>query len=198
MNQILRHANLLAGLAPVERLTSGFRQRQIRMDSGDVAIALLLFLGIAVALWVLSRIQYYHASETSYHSPLMLMFSLCRAHRLAWSQWWLLWRVARQQRLQDPARLFLEPERLDAANVGPVLRLRASQLEAICRRVFGDLAEEDHLPVDPAGSEAGGGPAAADAFPMPRFPAPASPTSDLPPAFPGGPATGESPLTPSS
>lgn len=198
MNDILPDGNLLAELEPVERLTSGFRERQIQMDSGDVMTALLIFSGIAVALWILSRIQYYHTSQASYHSPLMLLLSLCKAHRLAWSQRWLLWRVARQQGLQDPARLFVEPERLDPANVGPVLRLRASQLEAIRRRVFGEVPDEEAVPAGTAGREAGSHPAAPDAFPFPLFPTPASPALDVPPWPPSGPAPGEFPTSRSS
>ena len=52
-------------------------------------------------------------------SPNRLFLSLCRAHRIAWSDRWLLWRLAASQRLEDPVRVFLEPERLDPDAAGP-------------------------------------------------------------------------------
>jgi hypothetical protein len=87
---------------------------------------------------------------------MMLFLSLCRAHRLRWAEWWLLWRVARDQKVKDPARLFLEPRWLDSARLRPVLRLRAARLESIRRRLFGRLLGGDVSQPGPAGRDPDG------------------------------------------
>jgi len=140
MSELVFDGVLLAQSDPVERLANAFRERQVRMDSGDVVVAVLLLLGLVVALWLLSRLPSRRTTRRASPSrPLVLLLSLCRAHKLAWSECWLLWRVARHHGLDDPARLFVEPERFDPANAGPVLRLRAEELEALGRRLFGNL-----------------------------------------------------------
>ena len=140
MSELVFDGLLLAQVDPVERLANAFRERQVRMDSGDVVIAVLLLLGLVVALWLLSRLPSRRTRGASPSRPLVLLLSLCRAHKLAWSECWLLWRVARHHGLDDPARLFVEPERFDPAEVGPVLRLRAEELGALGRRLFGNLS----------------------------------------------------------
>ncbi len=72
-------------------------------------------------------------------SPNRLFLSLCRAHRIAWSDRWLLWRLAASQRLEDPARVFLEPERLDPDAAGPFSARRAARLERLQRKLFDEV-----------------------------------------------------------
>jgi len=72
-------------------------------------------------------------------SPNRLFLSLCRAHGIAWSDRWLLWRLAASQRLKDPARLFLEPERLDPDLARPLSRRRAARLERLRLQLFEGL-----------------------------------------------------------
>jgi hypothetical protein len=133
MNYWFDQGILLAQRSRLEGLRKGFRGH--RIDSEEILTGLLILGGIAMAIWLLSYLLRLQEGRRAYSSPLWLFFSLCRAHRLRWSEGWLLWRVARAQRLSDAARVFLEPERLQAANLGPALRRRAAQLEQLRERL---------------------------------------------------------------
>jgi len=128
-------------------LSSEFRERQV--TAGDVVIALLILAGIAVAVWFLSRLLPLGGQRRARSSPGRLFLSLCTAHRLRWREYWWLWRLARSQRLRDPARLFLEPERWEAAGLSPALRVHASQLTRLRERLFAEPPpKEQRQPAD--------------------------------------------------
>ncbi len=136
MNRLLYHGILLAERSHLESLAKRFRGRQVRFDRDDAVTGLLILAGLALAIWILSYVVGLQDRHRSRPSPLRLFFSLCRAHRLPWPQGWLLWRVARAQRLRDPARLFLEPERLEAACLARSFRKYHSLLQQIRERLF--------------------------------------------------------------
>lgn len=136
MSKLLHDGILFARLSRLEGLRRGFRPR--RIDSGDVVTGLLILAVIVAAVWLLSYLLTLHERRGAYSSPLGLFLSLCKAHRLPWSQRWLLWRVARAQRLHDPARLFLESERLDPTNMDPPLRIRSEELKLLRDRLFAE------------------------------------------------------------
>jgi hypothetical protein len=97
----------------------------------------LLILGGFVALLVLFSLIFYRRQRCRRHaSPEQLFLSLCRAHRLNWKECWWLWQLARQQHLPDPGRLFLEPERFDAARIPAALRPQRSRFEELRERLF--------------------------------------------------------------
>jgi hypothetical protein len=143
MNRFVYDAILLAQRGRLDSLSSGFRGRRARFDTQDIVTVLLIAAGIAVAVWVLSYFLRLQERRRGYASPLGLFLSLCRAHRLRWSQWWLLWRVAGAQQLRDPARLFLEPERLDPANLDRLFETRQAKLKQIRDRLFDQLEEQE-------------------------------------------------------
>jgi len=134
MNSLIYHGMLLAQRSRLDSLAGGFKGR--RIDGDDMLQGLLALAGIAAAVWALSYLLALQERRRLYSSPRRLFLSLCRAHRLRWSQRWLLWRVARWQGLRDPARLFVEPQRLAAANVGPALRGKATQLGEIAKKIY--------------------------------------------------------------
>jgi len=105
-------------------------------------IGLAVVVGFLVALWLLSRLMDYRQQRGPSNSRLGLFFSLCKAHALEWPDWWLLWRVARRHRLRDPARVFLEPERLHPDKLGRRFQSRTVRLEAISKRLFAGLPQE--------------------------------------------------------
>ena len=152
MYQLLLHGMLLAAQNPLENLTREFQGRETRTNSGYLTTGLLILLAMLVAVWLLSQVVERYGSRRPTDSPLRLFLALCWAHRLRWKEGWLLWRVARDQQLADPARLFLEPSRIDPANVSPVLGLRAAELDAIGRRLFAN-APEDAPPRSPQAAE---------------------------------------------
>jgi len=143
MNQLLIDCVLLARQNPLGDLAREFQGRQTRVESGYVTAGVLVLMCILVGVSVLSRVMDRLKGRRPVDSSPTLFLALCRAHRLRLSQWWLLWRVARHQHLKDPARLFLEPERLQPGNVSPMLRLRAAELEWLGARLFAEAPEED-------------------------------------------------------
>ena len=170
--------NLLAQVPNLDRFVSALRNRKGRTDSGEWIAGLLMWVAALVAVWVIARILERRSRRRSYSSPGRLLFSLCRAHGLRWSQWWLLRQIARQEKLEDPARLFLEPGLLDPARLGPPLAARRREILVLRARLFADLSEFGGLPeMAPA---KGPNVAAARQSPMPLFPAATVPSLDLP------------------
>ena len=149
MNEIIYRFILLAEQGRLDHLTSGFRGRRARFDSDDLATGLLILGGVAVAIWVLSQFLARQEKNKPCNKPGRLFRNLCKAHGLGLADYWLLWRLARYHRLRDPARLFLEPERFDAANLNVAWRARAEQLREIGERLFADLATSEDRPADP-------------------------------------------------
>lgn len=136
MNRLLCHGILLAQRGRLDSLSSGFRGRRARFDTQDIVTVLMVLAGIAVAIFAISYFLGLQEQRQGRASPLRLFLALCKAHRLRWSESWLLWRVARSQRLRDPARLFLEPQRLQAANLDRSFQKRQAKLIEIRNRLF--------------------------------------------------------------
>ena len=139
MNRLLCDYTLTAQRSRLDEVSSVLRNRPSQIDTQYVLSGLLVLTAIVLGLWLLSQLLARQERRKSYNSAWMMFFSLCKAHGLSWSDRWLLWRLARHQRLRDPARLFLEPERLADDNLSPALRLRLAQWEALRGRLFADL-----------------------------------------------------------
>lgn len=144
--------SLFAQIDSLDSFVSALRDKKGRADSGEIISGLLILVAVSAAVWLLvwgldrcfrGRIR---------PSPGRLLWSLSRAHHLRWSQWWLLRRIARQQKLEDPARLFLEPEWLDSARLGAEFAAQRFQVQILRARLFTDLAEMGPR-TQPAGRE---------------------------------------------
>jgi hypothetical protein len=193
VNALLPDCILLARQSPLENFAREFQGRQTRLESGYLLTGLLILLSILLAIWLLSRLLERFDGRRPVDSSTMLFLSLCKAHRLRWPEWWLLFRVAGEQKLNDPARLFLEPEWLDPANLPAGLRPRSARLEGLRRRLFAGLPDGD-LPVpDPGDHDAEPPPQAADAGARRSSTCPAVPAGPSDPCV-GGPP----PATPAS
>ncbi|MBN1909520.1 MAG: hypothetical protein JW818_07275 [Pirellulales bacterium] len=107
-------------------------------------------LGIMVLWsWYLNR----RGRRRRFHSPARLFWGLCRLHRLGWPDRWILWSIARHQKLDDPARVFLEPVWLGPNRLAPSLRTQAARLGRLRQTLFGDLGPPEPLPPEAAVSE---------------------------------------------
>jgi hypothetical protein len=141
---LLAEGNALDELA--SHMAEGFRGDRVRLDSSLVIGLLSGALGIVLVFWVLSRLVGGQDRRATCNSPGKLFVSLCRAHQLTFKDAWLLWRLARWQQLDDPARLFLEPEHFDPSGFGPRLTAHAQRLQSLRDRLFADLAQPESPP----------------------------------------------------
>jgi hypothetical protein len=132
---------LLAEQDRMQDLYRAFRTAKTKDTIDDVIFGMLIFAGIAAVMIIFSSIIHYRRRRRGLASPLGLFLNLCRAHKLQLKEYWLLWRLARLERLTDPARLFLEPEWYISSNLPEALRLRAPQLQSIRNRLFAELTD---------------------------------------------------------
>ncbi len=121
----------------------------------DVLLGLLILAALAAGIWALSRLLAIGSRHRAYDSPRRLFLSLCQAHRLRWSQRWLLWRLASSQGLKDPrgyswsrsdsapadcilcwppAQIDCEPSATACLPSHPARSRRRRRLKAACRK----------------------------------------------------------------
>ena len=131
---------LLAQPSRGDSFREGFRSRGTS-GHDDVLLGLLIVAALVAGMWAISRLVGLRRQRRGYNNPWRLFWALCKAHRLNWSDSWLLRRVARDQNLHDPGRLFLEEERWEKSNLGPRFALENPRLKALRKRIFGAAAE---------------------------------------------------------
>jgi hypothetical protein len=131
----------LADQDRMQDLFRAFRATQAREGIEEVVYGLLILAGVLVVILFLSRIIKSRRRREGYTSPLGLFLNLCRAHKLKWRDRWLLWRLARTEQLNEPARLFLEPDWFAIGSLPGALRQHAAKLLNIRERLFADVKE---------------------------------------------------------
>ena len=157
-----------------DNFRDGFRGRATPGHS-DTVLGLLIVAAIIAGMWAISRLVALRRKRHGYNNPWRLFWALCKAHRLSWSDSWLLRRVARVQNLRDPGRLFLEAERWEEKNLGPRFFLEFPRLKALQKQIFAGGAQE------PADEPAPRAVRPASVTAPPLFPSLPSPTLDIPP-----------------
>jgi hypothetical protein len=95
------------------QMGEGFRGEHAKIEMSEVLIALACLTAVIIALWLLSVYLARRERFRRTYSPRGLFNDLCQAHGLDRTGRTALWRLAREQQLEHPARLFLEPERFD-------------------------------------------------------------------------------------
>jgi hypothetical protein len=114
------------------------RSRTTRLDTEDLVLWLSILGLIVVVVFTLSNVVKWYERRRNASSPMRLFLSLCRAHRLRWRQRWLLWQLARAQRLKEPALLFLEPQRFELPLLPVTLQAKKEPLREIRRLLFAE------------------------------------------------------------
>jgi hypothetical protein len=138
-------------------------------------LGLLIVAALVAGMWAISRLVSLRRRRHGYNNPWKLFRALCKAHRLTWTESWLLRRVAREQGLRDPGRLFLEVDRWEENKLGQRFALEHPRLKSLRDRIFGEISR---IPlVAPTSRPAQASRPAAP----PLFPTPPSPTLDIPP-----------------
>lgn len=176
-----------AQLESLDGFIRALRDRSGRTGDGDVLTSFLLLVAILLVVWLVAHIVDRTRQRRPCNSPGWLLWTLCRAHGLDWSQWLLLRRIARHEQLEDPGRLFLEPERLDVEGLGTAFALQRSKIQLIRNRIFSDLRSFGPTPV------ASPPPEPRKPSPMPLFPPLETPKVDFP-AWPSIAAAPDDPV----
>jgi hypothetical protein len=123
------------------RAADGIRGDRTSTDSTRLIMILIGLAAVVLVVWLLLRFSEQRRRPTAFHSPWRLFLALAKAHRLGWMDVWLLWRLSRFHRLEDPARLFLEPERFNREGLSRPLARHAARLQSLRSRLFAGLAE---------------------------------------------------------
>lgn len=136
MTELAWSSLLLARVSWFESMTRQFSGGNFRFGATHLVVVTLIAASLAALYWYLryGRI----GADARYNNPRALFHALCRAHALDRGSRRLLDQLARQQRLVDPARLFLEPERFEAANLGPTLKSQQARFAALRERLFAE------------------------------------------------------------
>lgn len=152
-------------------IASTMRAHQAPPDPQTVWGLLLALGGLILIFWLIAQALERWEQRGPRNSPWGLFYALGKSHQLRWPELWLLWRLARRQHLADPARLFLEPERLDPAQLTAWPAAEREQFQRLRQRLFVGLERSSpSLAEVPAGEAA-----------IPLFPPLESPGLDLPP-----------------
>lgn len=134
---------ILLGRGDFFEATRRHAQQHSRLSFSDLAMALLVFAGLAVLLYFLSRMFSPSEKSRGVNSPLRLFWDLCRIHRLKLSQRWLLWRISNEYGLKDPALVFIEPELFDTEVMGAGFAGNVAAIESLHKLLFDDLGADD-------------------------------------------------------
>ena len=103
MSHLSIHGVLLAQRSRLEGLSQGFRGNKVQIDFGDVVLGLVILAVVVGAIWILSKLLGQSERGRPCNRPGRLFLTLCKAHGLRWSQWWLL-RAIRVNRASAPLR----------------------------------------------------------------------------------------------
>jgi hypothetical protein len=145
MHRILEFALLIAQDSRVDemarRMAEGFSDEPVRFGGDLWWAAVLIVGGLMGAAAILARKSDRRKRRATLDNPRRLFADLSQKHGLGWADRRLLRRLARSEGLQEPASLFLEPERFDAAVLDPRLKTWHARFQAIRGRLFAGLGE---------------------------------------------------------
>lgn len=128
--------SLLAEQDLMQNLYRAIVTAKTNIGENNIVYGLFILAGILVVLVILSLVLNLRHRRYGSASPWGLFWSLCCAHKLKWSECWLLWKLARSQKLSDPAILFVEPERFASSRLTSELRPSVEKLRTIRDRIF--------------------------------------------------------------
>lgn len=137
MTELMSASVLFARATWFDSMTHQFSGGNFRFGAFHMLVLVLIAVALAVVYWLAGRTGR-PGREQRYDHPRALFRALCRAHGLDRASRRLLDQLARQQRLSDPARLFLEPERFEAVNLGASLKPRRHQFVALRDHIFAE------------------------------------------------------------
>jgi hypothetical protein len=101
-----------------------------------MAVAAVTAILVMAGLWLAKRWRIVRARQLT-NSPAHLLQELCVRHGLGRAEQRLLAGLAREQRLEHPAQLFVDPRLWETGRTGSVGKRYAAQLDRLRERVFG-------------------------------------------------------------
>lgn len=132
----LMYGLMLAQIRRFDGLRDRFSGPRARFGMDDAITGIAAILAVAVLLYFVNRWHNRHSGKQSYNSSSAMFRELCKAHSLDRKTRQLLKRIAQWQRLTQPARLFLEPERFEPANLSPELERYLAELFELRAKLF--------------------------------------------------------------
>ncbi len=112
-----------------------FRSGGTKISATQAVVLFVVVAIVSVVLWRVARVVALRDGR-SYFSSKKLFKELCRLHDLDWSHSRLLWKLAQARRIDQPARLFLESDWLDATELPASMRPFRAELGEIHGRLF--------------------------------------------------------------
>ncbi|MFV2066825.1 MAG: hypothetical protein ACC645_07560 [Pirellulales bacterium] len=144
----------LLAVNPLHSMGARFRGSHARFGMEEIFIGLAILACVVAGAILLTRMLTREERLRRTNNPWALFRSLCRAHQLQRPEVRLLRRVARAQQLDQPARLFLEPEWIRIPRDNPRFRHDITMLEQLGQQLFADLEglcgirTDDEIPND--------------------------------------------------
>ena len=115
-----------------------FRVDHEKLDPTLIIASAVVLITVVAFLWFLHRAMNRQEGKRAYNSPRQLFRSLCRLHELSGAERRALSYLARGD---QPAILFLSPDRFDAAIAATGSASQRKMLEALRGKLFADLAD---------------------------------------------------------
>ncbi len=129
------HWPTFAQATPWRDMGAHFREGGSPLDPTGLLIVLAVLFAVCALLWLLMRLHG-RRERRPYHAPRRLFLQLCDAHRISWREGWLLWRLARAQRLAQPGMLFVQGDLLTPSHVPGKFQRRQKVLDRLRSRLF--------------------------------------------------------------
>ncbi|MHB8902142.1 MAG: hypothetical protein ACYC6Y_25570, partial [Thermoguttaceae bacterium] len=111
---------------------------------------------LVALIWLVSR---WSDRRASTNSSFGLFWALANAHQIRWTDRWILWRIARSQRLAEPALLFLDPRLTAPQANGRLHPQQLARLKAFRREAFAGIEQGGDGATEGAAATADRGPA---------------------------------------
>jgi hypothetical protein len=110
-------------------------EREAGFEWQGLAVVVVAAIIVTAALWWVKRWRTVRAQHLT-NSPAHLLQALCTRHGLARPDQRLLVNLAREQRLEHPAQLFVDPRLWEPSRLGPLGKRYAAQLGRMRERIF--------------------------------------------------------------
>jgi hypothetical protein len=127
---------------PFREMGDGFRDKREHFDPTDLIFWVGALVGLFATLAILARVIARREARQVYNSPRALFRALCAAHQFDRHDRAVLRKLARHYGLDQPARLFVEPERFADAGKNPDLNHMRERIAEIGKRLFVIPADE--------------------------------------------------------